>query len=212
LHEGDDERRRFVELLDYRRRVAGLYAEVRAGGEGHETCERYRKEKDELFARHPQSPLAAPDREEFEGLSYYRYDPGLRFTLPLDTKVQPERFQIPLGDDGPVVLERFATVHFALAGREQALSLFWLRGYGGGVFLPFRDSSNGDPTYGGGRYLLDTIKGADLGQVGDEIVIDFNYAYNPSCAYDARWQCPLSPAENRLDVAVEAGEKTWPNP
>ena len=74
------------------------------------------------------------------------------------------------------------------------------------MFLPFRDATSGNTTYGGGRYLLDTAKGADLGSAGDALVLDFNFAYHPSCVYDPKWVCPLAPLANRLAVAVEAGE------
>ena len=89
------------------------------------------------------------------------------------------------------------------------LNLYWIEGYGGGLFLPFADATNDRETYGGGRYLYDTIKGADLGLTATEILLDFNYAYNPSCAYDARWVCPLPLAENRLPLAVRAGERVF---
>ena len=102
---------------------------------------------------------------------------------------------------------RFGIVRFELAGRARELSLYWLDGYGGGVFLPFADATRGGETYGGGRYLLDTVKGADLGEADGRLVLDFNFAYNPSCSYDPRWVCPLSPPENRLDTAVRAGER-----
>jgi uncharacterized protein (DUF1684 family) len=90
------------------------------------------------------------------------------------------------------------------------LDVHWLDVYGGGLFLPFGDTTNGHFTYGGGRYLLDTIKGADLGGDGDRLWLDFNFAYHPSCAYDPRWSCPLAPPGNRLPVAVEAGERLDP--
>jgi uncharacterized protein (DUF1684 family) len=90
---------------------------------------------------------------------------------------------------------------------DRPLALYWFEGYGGGLWLPFSDASCGTETYGGGRYLSDTIKGADLGISGSEILLDFNFAYNPSCAYDDRWSCPLSPSENRLPFAVNAGER-----
>jgi uncharacterized protein len=105
-----------------------------------------------------------------------------------------------------VRFRRFGVVRLELADDELELSLYWLEGYGGGVFLPFADATGGRETYGGGRYLLDTVKGADLGEVDGRIVLDFNFAYNPSCSYDPRWVCPLSPPENRLAVAVRAGE------
>ena len=85
-----------------------------------------------------------------------------------------------------------------LDGQELSLDLHWLEGYGGGIFVAFADATSGSETYGGGRYVLDSVKGADLGQDGERLVLDFNFAYNPSCAYDPRWICPLAPASNRL--------------
>ena len=102
---------------------------------------------------------------------------------------------------------RVGHVHFSVAKNAAELAVYWLEGYGGGLWLPFADATNGAATYGGGRYLYDTIKGADLGVADHDIVLDFNYAYNPSCAYDERWSCPLSPPENRLPFAVSAGER-----
>ena len=89
------------------------------------------------------------------------------------------------------------------------MSLFWIMGYGGGVFLSFGDTTNRDTTYGAGRYLYDTIKGADLGTTQDEMMLDFNYAYNPSCSYNPRWVCPLAPRENRLTFPIPVGEKVY---
>ena len=90
------------------------------------------------------------------------------------------------------------------------LEVFWIDVYGGGVFIPFRDATSGSLTYGGGRYLLDTIKGADLGMTErGELVLDFNFAYHPSCHYDPRWSCPLAPRENWLTVPIEAGERAY---
>ena len=87
--------------------------------------------------------------------------------------------------------------------------MYWLRGYSGGLFIPFRDATNGTATYGAGRYLVDAAKSADLGAdpTTGELIIDANFAYQPSCAFDPRWACPLAPPENRLDTAVEAGER-----
>ncbi len=106
-----------------------------------------------------------------------------------------------------IAFARFAVARFELAGEEHALELYWLSAYGGGLFVPFRDATSGAETYGGGRYLLDTVKGSDLGMDGDRLVLDFNFAYNPSCSYDPRWVCPLSPPANRLPLAVRAGER-----
>jgi uncharacterized protein (DUF1684 family) len=99
-------------------------------------------------------------------------------------------------------------VRFARALTEpMTLDLYWLDAYGGGLFVPFRDATSGDESYGAGRYVLDTIKGADLGARHGRLVLDLNFAYQPSCSYDPRWTCPLAPPANRLDVAVRAGER-----
>ena len=105
---------------------------------------------------------------------------------------------------------RIGWVDFAVGGVEQRLAVYWLNEYAGGIFIPFRDATSGNETYGGGRYLWDSAKGADLGSAGDELVLDFNYAYHPSCVYDARWSCPLAPQENWLSIAIEAGERLEP--
>ena len=102
---------------------------------------------------------------------------------------------------------RFAVARFALGEAECELELYWLDAYGGGLFVPFADATSGAETYGAGRYLLDTVKGADLGTEDGRLVLDFNLAYNPSCSYDPRWACPLTPPANRLSVTVRAGEQ-----
>jgi uncharacterized protein (DUF1684 family) len=101
----------------------------------------------------------------------------------------------------------YVTLNGPLAGHR--LPLFWMEGYAGGLFLPFRDATSGTETYAAGRYLLDTIKGADQGSdpQSRELVLDFNLAYHPSCTYDPKWNCPLAPPESRLTVAVPAGER-----
>ncbi|MGH2676064.1 MAG: DUF1684 domain-containing protein, partial [Actinomycetota bacterium] len=112
--------------------------------------------------------------------------------------------------DGRFEMTKFGTARFELHGERQALSLYWVEGYGGGVFLSFRDDTSGRETYGACRYLLDTVKGADLGMEGGRLVLDFNLAYQPSCSYDPTWVCPLAPPENRLTIAVRAGERLAP--
>jgi hypothetical protein len=106
-------------------------------------------------------------------------------------------------------MRRFGRATFSVKGYDLGLSLFWIEGYGGGLFVPFRDKTNRGDTYGGGRYLYDTLKGVDLGVDVDNIIFDLNFAYNPSCAYNPRWVCPLSPIENQLPIPVTAGEKTF---
>lgn len=202
-----------LDLLDYRRRVHAHYAQLRnAELSLREHCEEFRRARDELFALHPQSALSAEQKTYFKGLDYYTYDPAWRFVVEVDRDVDPEVFEIPLIDDGLFWMQRIAKVHFSLDGKAQSLALYWVLGYAGGLFLPFRDASrhNGE-TYGGSRYLLDTIKGADLGTEKGKLILDFNYAYNPSCAYSSRWDCPLAPQENWMDIAVSAGEKAFRN-
>ncbi len=204
----------YQELLDYRRSVSNLYARARGGPQDAPADpavrhERFRAERDEIFRRHPQSPLPTEEKERFAGLDYFDYDPSLRFALPVEYDAEPVKLEILLQDDGPLRLLRFGRVRFRVRGEELALSLFWISGYGGGVLLPFKDRTSGHATYGGGRYLLDTIKHADLGSENGRLVIDFNYSYNPSCAYDARWHCPLAPAENSLSVEIGAGERLY---
>jgi uncharacterized protein len=118
-----------------------------------------------------------------------------------------ERYEVPASVGDPMAFTRFAVARFALGGEPCELELYWLDAYGGGVFVPFADATSGKETYGAGRYLLDTVKGADLGTEGGRLVLDFNLAYNPSCSYDPRWACPLSPPANRLRIPVRAGER-----
>ncbi len=163
-----------------------------------------------MLRTHPQSALSAEQKAHFAGLRHYPYDPALRLVLPLEMDVAPQTVAVELRDDGRFRLRRIGRVHFRIDDHDVSLSLFWVHAYGGGIFLPFRDMTSTETTYPGGRYLLDTIKGADLGQDDSKFVIDFNYAYNPSCAYHPRWDCPLAPPENHLPVAIRAGEQRFP--
>lgn len=195
-----------LSLLDWRRRVGGLYAAARAGRDPETAWQAWRDGRDELFADHPDSPLGEAARAAFRGLPFSGYDPALRFEVPL-APAEPLRLDLPTADDGAVPLHRMGTVTLGELGR---LDVWWLGGYGGGIFLPLRDGTAGHTTYGGGRYLLDTIKGADLGSTGDRLVVDLNFAYHPSCTYDPRWSCPLAPEGNRIPATVAAGEQLPP--
>ena len=106
-----------------------------------------------------------------------------------------------------MTFSRFANAYFTVGESDLVLELYLLEGYGGGLLVPFADATSGRETYGAGRYLLDTIKGADLGQGQGRLVLDFNFAYQPSCSYDPRWLCPLAPPANRLALPVRAGER-----
>jgi uncharacterized protein len=194
------------ELLDWKRRIFGLYAELRIASDPLSAWLTWRKVRDELFRTHPSSPIPAEERASYRGIPCFDYDPELRVLALIDpVEVSPE--QIGSSGTEAIAFARFAAARFELGGEELALELYWLTAYGGGLFVPFRDATSGAETYGGGRYLLDTVKGSDLGMDGDRLVLDFNFAYNPSCSYDPRWICPLSPPANRLPLAVRAGER-----
>lgn len=195
------------QLADYRRRVFEIYARVRESDHSPEIrWQRFRTEQDKLFKSHPQTALTPEQVNEFTSLQYFPYDPAYRFSLPVELFNDRDVVKINLHDDGPTRLKPFGRIEFELSGQVVSLTLFWILAYGGGIFLPFKDLTSGTDTYAGGRYLLDTIKGADLGWESDRLVFDFNFAYNPSCAYNSRWHCPLPPVENHLPVAIPAGE------
>jgi len=201
-----------TELADYRQRVAEMYlAQPRAGADGLAS---FRAARDELFLTHPVSALDEQQRKAGIPPAYFDRNPELVVRAPL----------IPIDDGQQVAMDtggEDGILHYRRLGRFRApvgeLTLFWLLGYGGGLFLPFRDATGADATYGGGRYLTDTIKGTfgrgvTLDRDGRAAVLDFNYAYNPSCAYNAAYLCPLAPRENWLDAPVEAGELRYPDP
>ena len=206
-----------LELADWRRRVAELYADVRAFAEERPEAawKHWVETRERLFRTHPQSPVPAADRPTFRA-RHWPYDPELRFEVVLDPEPPPAIAGLsPLGlalpNSGSDVLSfhRIGSVGIPFPAGERRLSMFWMEGYAGGLFLAFRDATNGTETYGAGRYLLDAAKSADLG--GDPakgtLILDFNFAYQPSCAFDPQWACPLAPPENRLDLPVNAGER-----
>ncbi len=192
-----------LSLLNWRRRVAAIYADVRVASDPRDGHDLWRRGRDELMRSHPDSPIAADIRDRFVGLRIAPYDPTLRFEPEIDTSVEPTRIEFETATDGIVPYVRMGVAHLPGLGD---LDVWWLASYGGGVFVPIKDATAGRDTYGGGRYLLDTVKGADLGGSGDRLVIDLNFAYNPSCAYDPAWVCPLAPSGNVLTVPVRAGE------
>lgn len=196
-------------VLDWRRRTAESYREVRriavtdpAAAHGV-----WVQRRDEMFADHPSSPLVAADRARFAGLPVARYDAAYRFEIDVEPAA-PTAFEPPTGTDGVV---RFTQIGRVTLGDLGSLDVWLLRSYGGGLFVPVKDVLAGSVggTYGGGRYVLDTVKGADLGAGAEgTLVVDLNFAYNPSCAYDPAWACPLAPPGNVLAVPVPVGERS----
>jgi len=195
-----------LDLLDYRRRVFALYARVRAEPDPARAHAGWVAERDDLFAGHPQSALPPERRAGFGGLSYFPHDPAGRVLAEV-AAAERRRYEVPSSDGATMAFERIGVARFALGGAAGELELYWLTAYGGGLFVPFADATAGTDTYGAGRYLLDTVKGADLGASDGRLVLDFNFAYNPSCSYDPRWSCPLAPPPNRLPIAVRMGER-----
>jgi uncharacterized protein (DUF1684 family) len=198
-----------LELAHWRRLTSEMYTKVRQVSETDpmRAWQEYRKTRDEMFRSHPQTPLEPERRARFTELEYFPYDPARRLRAPLTTiegAAERRVTEMELAE-GRLRFRRFATV----VVEASTLTLYWIEGYGGGLFLPFKDGTNGAGTFGGGRYLYDTIKGADLGAGPESIVLDFNFAYNPSCAYSAEWVCPLAPVENALPFALEAGERSF---
>ncbi len=196
-----------LEIADWRRRVFALYAEVRHATDLYAAHDLWRRERDRLFAGHPSTPLLPADLAEFTGLNVKPYDPDWRFEVQI-TPAEPRRFAVETGTDGIVPFDLVGVVDVPAVG---PLDVWRLASYGGGLFVPVKDALAGRPggTYGGGRYLLDTVKGADLGagSAPDSLVLDFNFAYNPSCAYDPAWACPLAQPGNTVAVEIPVGER-----
>jgi uncharacterized protein (DUF1684 family) len=195
-----------LELADWRRRVAELYARVRSDDRPEHAHQVWRAGRDTLFRTHPQSPLPAGDPLRETGLPYWPYDPAARFELPLLPARETRRFDLPAGDDGTVTLQPVGCLEIP-DPVSATVDVWWMQQYGGGLFLPLRDGTAGDGSYGGGRYVLDTAKGADLGGLDGTLILDLNFLYHPSCRYDSHWQCPLAPPGNRIGAAVQAGER-----
>lgn len=208
-------------IADWRRRVAELYAEVRRAATtdpaaAHAT---WRTEREALYRTHPASPVPVGERAAFRAV-HWPYADAWRRTARLEEALapaigapapggaMPSISFVPASVGMPPPLELAGHVTLALPGGRGRLPVLQLLEYAGGLFLPFGDATNGTATYAAGRYLLDTAKGADLGISDDgELVLDFNFAYQPSCAFDPRWSCPLAPPEARLALAIEAGER-----
>ncbi|MFN8461958.1 MAG: DUF1684 domain-containing protein [Anaerolineales bacterium] len=160
----------------------------------------FRKEKDEYFGQHPQSPLTPEQRRDFKGLNYFPENDSLR----LEVQVEPFEDQQPMtmqtSTGGVQEYVRFGKFKFQADGQDAELTIYQAN-YG--FFLPFVDSLAGKETYPAGRYLEPEPL------PGNRFLVDFNIAYNPYCAYNEMWSCPITPAENRLKVPIQAGEKLF---
>lgn len=187
-----------IAVVDWRRAVHDLYATVRAAHTPREAHDAWVTARTSLFDSHPASARSGSQR-----LRHAPYDPAYRFELPL-LEAPPSDWTVATGTDGQVPFRRVGRFELPDLG---SLDVWWLASYGGGLFVPVRDATAGTTTYGAGRYVIDTAKGADLGRTAQgRWVVDLNFAYNPSCAYDPAWACPLAPAGNRLAAEVPVGE------
>ena len=186
-------------LLDWKRRIFELYAEVRATEDPEQAWRRWCEVRADLYRSHPQSPRVGGEP------AYFPYEPALRFEAAVEP-AEPLRLEIEGSAGSKTRFDRFGIARFG----DATLDLYWLAAYGGGIFCPFRDRPSGRETYGAGRYLLDTVKGADLGGRDGSLVLDFNFSFNPSCAWTDHWACPLAPQANWLALRIEAGELTPP--
>lgn len=221
-----------LSLADWRRQVASLYADVRRVAETDPAgaLAEWRTTRERLFREHDQSPVPADQRAGFQA-AHFDHDPALRFEVVVEPIADPPAdnafagllsdslgglgglgglsIELPVSVGGAMAFKRFGAVTIPFPDDPRRLELYWMAGYAGGLFLPFRDATNGTETYGAGRYLLDAAKSADLGpgRVPDSLILDFNFAFQPSCAFDPQWACPLAPPANRLDVEVRAGER-----
>jgi uncharacterized protein (DUF1684 family) len=195
-----------LELSGWRREVSELYASVRREDDPQRGHALWRAGRDRLFRDHPQSPLEAGDLRRSSGLPYWPYDPSVRFEVPVLPAA--EHVQLSLPTDGDTTTRLALVGHVELPPPIDArIDVWWLAQYAGGLFVPLRDGTSGESSYGGGRYVLDTAKGADLGGSPDRLVVDLNFLYHPSCRYSPAWQCPLPPAGNVIAAKVRAGER-----
>jgi uncharacterized protein (DUF1684 family) len=220
-----------LELAGWRREISDLYAEVRsiAATDVEIALELWRETRERLFREHPQSPVPAAERAAFRS-RHFPADPTLRFEVEVTADEIPPAsasasasgglaglaglgaalaMDLPVSAGGTMSFSRIGQVEIPFEAGARRLGVYWMAGYAGGIFLPFRDATSGSETYAAGRYLLDSAKSADLG--GDPgrgtLVLDFNFAFQPSCAFDPKWACPLAPPENRLDIPIRAGER-----
>lgn len=160
----------------------------------------FRAEKDAMFGGHPQSPLTSDQKKDFQGLSYFPENEALRLEVKVDEFEAKERFEMQTSTGSVQTYEKFGRFKFDVDGEEAELTIYQSQH---GYFLPFVDSLAGKETYPAGRYLEPEPL------PGGRFFVDFNLAYNPYCAYNEMWSCPITPAENRLKVAVRAGEKLF---
>lgn len=162
--------------------------------------EEFRSKKDYFFAHDPHSPLTPEQKASFTGLKYFPDNPELRFELELQKNDESDEIDMQTSTGDVQTYQRAGTINFQVEGQEVHLTIY-LNEYG--CFLPFVDALAVVETYPAGRYLEPELL------PDGKVLVDFNLAYNPYCAYNELWSCPLTPYENRLKVSIRAGEKNF---
>ena len=165
--------------------------------------EQFRKSKDEFFRTSPQSPLSSEQKKDFAGLHYFPENAQLRFELPLERYTNPQKVVMQTSTGTTQEYYKVGQVRFKVNGEDAALQVYESVDNPGSYFVPFVDATAPTESYGAGRYLEPEE------HHHDELLVDFNFAYSPYCAYNDRWSCPFPPLENRLKVRIEAGEKKF---
>ena len=173
----------------------------------HDAVEARRERKDEYFGGSPRSPIPEAEREDFEGLHYYPPDPDYRFVLPLAEHDEKEAVTVATSTEGERTYLRWGEFRFEVDGEAATIQAYKADADDDRLWVPFRDETSGEATYGAGRYL--DLEPETHHTDDGRWILDFNEAYNPTCAYNDAYECPLPPMENWLDVPIEAGEKAY---
>jgi uncharacterized protein len=196
-------------LVEWREIIGEIYKEIRAthAVDARRAWERFREQRDSLYKHHSCSALTEAEKLQFGGFPNYSYDPAFCFTGEVEYEADETKYSARISE-AKLTYRRIGVAKFDYLGNTRELNIFWLDIYGGGIWIPVGDETNGETTYGGGRYLFDTCKGANLGisKDGRKILLDMNFLYPPSCSLNTQWVCPLCPRQNELPFRIEAGE------
>jgi uncharacterized protein len=196
-------------LVEWREKIGEIYKEIRSshGADPRRAWERFREQRDSLYKHHSCSALTEAEKLQFGGFPNYPYDPRFCFTGEVEYAANGTVYTARISE-AELPYRKIASANLDYLGKAHALAIYWLDIYGGGIWIPIGDETNGETTYAGGRYLFDTCKGANLGMSKDgrKILLDMNFLYPPSCSLNAQWICPLCPSENKLPFRIEAGE------
>ena len=201
-----------LSLINWRREIFSIYDEVRSEEDGIVAWNKWKDKRENLFKFHPESPTFDPKKQSgFNDVPVlYSYNQKFSLFSKFELISNSDIIQLNTDENSITRLKPFIKTTNLKDFLGIELTIFKIEGYGGGLFLPFTDigCKSGGAHYEGGRYLIDTVKGADLGELKtDELRLDFNFSYNPSCSYNSKWTCPILKNFNRISILVDAGEK-----